>query len=210
MVLFSLTAFGLARAGIYPGPISLFRKGFYQTISAHSGTGYMTIGPEQFAQHWSTLSLMGVTLCMAIGAGACSTAGGIKILRVGVLFRALLQDVKRTMLPRSAVIMDKIHHIRDVVLGEKQLRQIALITLGYIFLYLLGTLVGIALGYPLRLALFESVSAGANVGLSCGITNPAMPVALKLTYIFQMWAGRLEFVSVFAFIGTLFALLRGR
>ena len=210
VILFSLTAFGLAGSGVYPGTMSLFRKGFYQVISAHTGTGYMTIGAHQFARDWNPLSLLGITLCMAIGAGACSTAGGIKILRVGMIFRALLADIKRTMLPRSAVVIDKMHHIKDVVLGEKQLRQAALITLAYIFLYLLGTLVGISFGHPLRLALFESVSAGANVGLSCGITSPSMPVALKITYIFQMWAGRLEFVSVFALLGTIFALLRGK
>ncbi len=210
VVLFSLTAFGLAKTGVYPGYTGLFRKGFYQVISAHTGTGYMTINAQQFARHWSPLSLMGVTLCMAVGAGACSTAGGIKILRIGMIFRALLQDIKRTMLPRSAVLIDKMHHIKDVVLGERQLRQAALITLAYIFLYLLGTLVGISLNYPLRFALFESVSAGANVGLSCGITNPAMPAVLKITYIFQMWAGRLEFVSVFALLGTIFALVRGK
>ena len=211
VLLFSLSAFGLAAGGAgYPGITGLFRKGFYQLISAHTGTGYMTISAHQFASDWKPLSLMCVTLAMAMGAGACSTAGGIKILRVGMIFRALLQDIKRTMLPRSAVVIDKIHHIKDVVLGEKQLRQAALITLGYIFLYLLGTLVGISLGYPLRLALFESVSAGANVGLSCGITSPSMPAALKITYIFQMWAGRLEFVSVFALLGTIFALLKGK
>jgi trk system potassium uptake protein TrkH len=210
MFLFSLTALGLAAVKAYPGFFSLFRKGFYQVISAHTGTGYMTIYALQFAQHWPGLSLMGITLCMAMGAGACSTAGGIKILRIGVIFRTLLQDIKRTMLPRSAVVKDKIHHIKDIILGETQLRQIALITLAYIFLYLLGTLVGISFGYPLDLALFESVSAGANVGLSCGITQPSMPAALKIIYIFQMWAGRLEFVSVFALLGTIIALVKGK
>ncbi|MBN3037853.1 MAG: TrkH family potassium uptake protein [Candidatus Omnitrophica bacterium] len=210
VVLFGLTAFGLVAGGIYPGVENLFRKGFYQVISAHTGTGYMTIQPHQFAQHWSPLSLMGVTLAMAIGAGACSTAGGIKVLRIGMIFRTLMQDIKRTMLPRSAVVVDKIHHIRDLVLSEKQIRQAALITLAYILLYLIGTLVGIGWGYPLKLALFESVSAGANVGLSCGITDPTMPAALKVTYIFQMWAGRLEFVSVFALLGTIFAAIRGK
>ena len=210
MLLFGLTAFGLVAGRVYPETFSLFRKGFYQVISAHTGTGYMTIGPEQFAQNWSTLSLMGIILCMAIGAGACSTAGGIKILRIGMIFRALLQDIKRSMLPRSAIVMDKIHHIKDVVLGERQLRQAALIVLAYLLLYLMGTLVGVSLGYPLKLALFESVSAGANVGLSCGVTTASMPTALKITYIFQMWAGRLEFVSVFALLGTIFSLVRGR
>ena len=209
-MLFSLSAFGLAASGIYPNAQILFRKGFYQVISAHTGTGYMTIYAQQFARHWSPLSLLGVTMCMAIGAGACSTAGGIKVLRIGIIFRVLLQDIKRTMLPRSAVEVDKMHHIKEVVLSEKHLRQAALIMLAYIFLYLVGTLVGVALGYPLKLSLFESVSAGANVGLSCGITSPAMPTALKVTYIFQMWAGRLEFVSVFALLGTIFAAVRGR
>jgi len=210
VILFSLVGFGLAGSGTYPGVFSLFHKGFYQVISAHTGTGYMTIHPRQFVRNWSTLSLLGVTFCMAIGAGACSTAGGIKILRIGIIFRALLQDIKRTMLPRSAVVLDKMHHIKDVVLSERLIRQAALITLTYISLYLLGTLVGVSLGYPLRLALFESVSAGANVGLSCGITTPSMPIALKLTYMFQMWAGRLEFVSVFALLGTVFAFVRGK
>ena len=50
-------------------------------------------------------------------------------------------------------------------------------------------------------ALFESISAAANVGLSTGITVPEMPVGLKLTYIVQMWAGRLEYIAVL----TLFA-----
>jgi trk system potassium uptake protein TrkH len=59
-------------------------------------------------------------------------------------------------------------------------------------------------------ASFESVSAAANVGLSCGITSPAMPAFLKLVYIFQMWAGRLEFVSIFVLGGIIIAALKGR
>lgn len=59
-------------------------------------------------------------------------------------------------------------------------------------------------------ALFESVSAGASVGLSVGVTAPSMPALLKLTYILQMWAGRLEFVAVFALAGFAYAWVRGR
>ena len=59
-------------------------------------------------------------------------------------------------------------------------------------------------------ALFESVSASANVGLSMGVTAPSMPVVLKVTYILQMWLGRLEFVAVFALVGFVAAGVRGR
>jgi Trk-type K+ transport system membrane component len=37
-----------------------------------------------------------------------------------------------------------------------------------------------------------------------------MPAALKLTYIFQMWAGRLEFMSVFTLAGFLAAVIKGK
>ena len=57
---------------------------------------------------------------------------------------------------------------------------------------------------------FESVSAAGNVGLSCGITSPTMPPVLKVVYIAQMWVGRLEFISVFALLGFVYALVRGK
>ena len=65
-------------------------------------------------------------------------------------------------------------------------------------------------GYSLSEASFESVSAAANVGLSCGITSPSMPAVLKIVYIFQMWAGRLEFLSIFVLGGMIFASLKGK
>ena len=65
-------------------------------------------------------------------------------------------------------------------------------------------------GTPFVNSLFESTSAAANVGLSCGITTATMPALLKLTYIFQMWAGRLEFMSVFTILGFLYAAVRGK
>jgi trk system potassium uptake protein TrkH len=65
-------------------------------------------------------------------------------------------------------------------------------------------------GYPFLNALFESTSAAGNVGLSCGITTPSMPAALKITYIIQMWTGRLEFMSVFTLVGFFIALIKGK
>jgi len=84
------------------------------------------------------------------------------------------------------------------------------ISLLYVALFVVGAGVGMAYGIPLDRALFESVSAGANVGLSVGVTDPAMPVMLKLVYMAEMWLGRLEFVAVFAFLGFLYAWMRGK
>jgi len=209
-VTFLITAFGLERLGIYPQAIALFRKGFYQLVSGHTGTGFQTIYPIQFVNEWGNLPMVGVICAMALGGAVCSTTGAIKMLRIGVIFKALLQDIKTIILPERAIVIQKFHHIKNIFLEDKQVRPALIITLMYLLLYGLGSLVGMWYGHPFLYSLFESTSAAANVGLSCGITNTAMPAALKFTYIFQMWAGRLEFMSVFTLLGFLVAAIKGK
>ena len=210
VTMFSLCAVGLSRLGVYPEAISLFRKGFYQIISGHVGTGYQTIYARQFVLEWGGLAMVAVTIAMALGGCACSTAGGIKALRIGIIFKALRQDIKRIMVPPDSIMLQKFHHIKDMVLEDKHVRPAAIIALCYLLLYFGGAIIGMLCGYSPLQALFESVSAAANVGLSCGITNASMPILLKLTYMFQMWIGRLEFMSVFALFGFIVAMVKGK
>ncbi|MDO8489299.1 MAG: TrkH family potassium uptake protein [Candidatus Omnitrophota bacterium] len=207
---FSIVAMGLVQMGSYPSAAMLFRKGFYQLISGHTGTGFQTIYAQQFIIDWNHLALAGVILAMAFGGAVCSTTGAIKMLRIGIILKALKEDLKRIVMPEKAIVIEKFHHIKEIFLEDKIVRSALTITLAYIVLYGLGTLVGMFYGYPFLESLFESTSAAANVGLSCGITSTAMPAGLKITYIIQMWAGRLEFMSVFAIIGFLAAAIKGK
>jgi len=154
--------------------------------------------------------MLGITLAMAIGGSICSTTGAIKVLRIGVIYKALRQDIKKLVIPDSAVLIQKMHHVKDVILDDKHVRNASLILFSYISLYLIGTIAGMFYGYSLSEAFFESVSASANVGLSCGITLPGMPNVLKGVYMFQMWAGRLEFISIFVMGGVIIAAIKGR
>ena len=210
VVTFLITLIGLSQVGSYPRALVMFRKGFYQVISAHTTTGFMTVYARQFIDDWGALALAGIICAMAFGGSSCSTAGGIKMLRLGVIMKALQQDLKRIILPERAVVEQKIHHLKELFLEDKQVRAALLITVAYLALYAIGALVGMFYGYPFLDSLFESVSAAANVGLSCGITAPGMPVGLKLTYIVQMWAGRLEFMSVFTLVGFFVAAIKGK
>lgn len=207
---FFITALGLNQSGAYSGAAMYFRKGFYQLISGHTGTGFQTIYASQFNADWSNLALTGVIFAMGLGGAVCSTTGAIKMLRIGVVFKALLEDIKRIILPEHAVIIQKFHHIKEVFLEDRIARSALMITLCYIILYLAGAAVGMFFGYPFLSALFESTSAAANVGLSCGVTSLSMPAALKITYMIQMWAGRLEFLSIFTLIGFFVAAVKGR
>jgi trk system potassium uptake protein TrkH len=210
MIVTLITMAGLRQRGVYSDGMILFRKGFFQLISGQTTTGYMTIYAQQFIREWGDLALTGIILAMALGGCACSTAGGIKKLRVGIIYKTFRQDIKRFMLSPNAVVTQQFHHIKTMFIEDKQVRAVLIVTMGYFFLYGLGTLVGVGLGYPFLNALFESTSAAGNVGLSCGITDASMPAILKVTYIIEMWAGRLELVSVFALIGFFVAFVKGR
>jgi trk system potassium uptake protein TrkH len=210
MFTFLLVAMGLNGVGLYRGAITLFRKGFYQLSSGHTGTGFQTVYAAQLIHEWGDTALVGIICAMALGGCVCSTTGAIKMLRIGIIFKALKEDLKRIILPERAVFVEKFHHIKNIFLQDNQVRSALLITLAYLVLYLFGTIAGMLCGYPFLYSLFESTSAAANVGLSCGVTHPDMPNILKLTYILQMWAGRLEFMSVFTLLGFLLAAIKGK
>ncbi|HOW35342.1 MAG TPA: TrkH family potassium uptake protein [Candidatus Omnitrophota bacterium] len=210
MFAFVLVALGLSKMHVYPTALALFRKGFYHLISAQTGTGFQVVYSDQFVNEWNGLSLAGLILAMSLGGCICSTTGAIKMLRIGIITKTFISDVKRHISPALTVLIEKMHHIKDSILTDAQMRSACLVTIAYIVVYVTGAVIGMLYGYPFVESLFESTSAAANVGLSCGITNPGMPDGLKIVYIVQMWAGRLEFMSVFVLIGFVVALIKGK
>jgi len=205
----TLAFLGLAVLGVYRSVPSLARQGLFHVLSAHTGTGFATVSSSELVR-WGGLAFGGVALAMALGGMASSTAGGVKSLRVGLALRMLKNQVKAVLLPDRAVVSQAYYQGGSKRLTPALAQAVLLVSLLYVALYLLGTAVGLAYGYPLQDALFESVSASANVGLSVGVTAPTMPILLKLTYILQMWLGRLEFVAVFALLGFFVAAVRGK
>ncbi len=210
---FSLVCIALMQRGVYPNAVALFRRGFFQLISAHTTTGQSSIYARTFVREWGPFGMLVLTIAMAIGASAASTGGGFKGMRMGIVFRGLVTDVKKLLSPERAVVTGHYHHIHDNTITDGVVRSAAVIIVLYVLIYMVGAVVGVAYGYPFTDALFESVSAGSNTGLSCGITQATMPTLLKIVYIAEMWMGRLEFMSVFAmvgFIATSFRSMHGR
>ena len=204
-----LTLVGLAVGGLYTSVVGLSRQGFFQVLSAHTGTGFATIPSAELAG-WGGLAFGGMAIAMALGGMGSSTAGGVKALRVGITVKAITNQVKAVLLPEAAVVGTSYYQSGRRNLTTELAQSAMTVSLLYVALFFLGAGVGIAYGVPLQEALFESVSAGASVGLSVGVTDAAMPVLLKMTYMFQMWAGRLEFVAIFALLGFLYAWVRGK
>ena len=205
-----IATFWLAKAGVYPDAMALFRKTFYQLASGHTTTGFSTIYSRAFVTQWGSIGLLVTTVAMAIGASAASTGGGIKGMRMGIMFKSLVADIRKMVAPESAIVRERYHHIRDNWLDDGVIKTVMTITIAYLVMYFVGAFVGAYYGYDFTQALFESVSAGSNTGLSCGVTSPSMPDLFKVVLFFCMWLGRLEFMSVFALLGYGISIVRGR
>lgn len=200
-----LSALATAAFGksLYPGTLSLLRRGVYQVISAHTTTGFMTVYPSEVAYLWPSAVTAVLCVAMILGGSATSTAGGIKALRVGVIVRVLVLEVKRLLAPQGAVFVERFHFDGERNLEEKAARLALLVTVLYIATFGALTIAGSLCGFPLDQAAFEAASVTGNVGLSSGLTSATMPSLLKVMYIVGMWAGRMEFMTLLVSLGLL-------
>lgn len=204
-----LVLVGLTATGLITTVPNLTRQGFFQLFSAHTTTGWATIPSAELAQ-WDGFAFVGMAIAMALGGMGSSTAGGVKALRVGLTVKSVVAQIRQVLLPERAVLSIDYYQAGRQRLTAEVIQSVMTISLLYVALYLLGAGVGMAYGIPLRPALFESVSASATIGLSVGVTDASMPAALQVVYMLQMWAGRLEFLALFSFLGFLYASVRGK
>lgn len=201
----TLTSFfvvlGLSKLNVYPNALSYFRKGVYNLLSAHTTTGFANVYSRQFFLEWGDFAILMMIIAMLVGGSACSTAGGFKGLRVGLVFKGIIADIKKTLSSERRVSIFKYHHIKDNVLEDGAVKSAAFIIICYLVMFTVAVALGTYYGYPILSSAFEAASVTGNVGLSIGVTAPSMPAGLKVYYIIAMYLGRLEFMSIFVLTG---------
>src|SRR5215213_2457045 len=94
------------------------RDSAFAVSSVITTTGFVTADFDQ----WDTAAKITLVLLMFIGGCAGSTAGGIKVIRILIVFRTILQDVFRMIHPRAVTPLQIGGHVvpeavRIAVLG---------------------------------------------------------------------------------------------
>lgn len=190
LVLMTTVNGGLLQA-FYPVK-EIVRVNGYNTVSALTTGGFMILSPEKTAG-LAAGSKVVLILLMILGGGICSTAGGIKLLRLGVVIKTFYWKIRRLAFQEQN--SSKIHNIEEASLEEEDLAMVFYFTLLYLLAFVVSGLVVSSFGYNVIDSFFETASAIGNVGLTTGITATA-PAAIKVLYIFDMWLGRLEIWAV--------------
>ncbi len=191
--LFPLAIAGLflgATAAMFPSLGKALRVAIFECVSALTTTGYSTVDYTQ----WNPTAVWLLVCLMLVGGGVCSTAGAIKQIRVYILYRFLVCEFRRLLLPAGTVLRPSLWQgDRREFLGDGELRQVAAFVFLYLVTYALGVGVLAAHGYSLSASLFEFASALGTVGLSVGLTSATTPPGALWTMTLGMLLGRLEF-----------------
>lgn len=188
----------------------LARTGFFNLISAATTTGFTTLNSNQLTSVLPSGALLIIALAMAVGGSSGSTSGGIKLKRVAVFAMSAFETLKGVASPESARIVTTYYHIGCHRLQSDEVKSAMTVSIMFILTYIIGALAGIAFGYDAVSAITESVAMASNGGISTGITTESMPLLLKFIYILEMWAGRLEFVTLLAVGIKIFVSLKPR
>ncbi len=205
-----MSLIGLSILNVYPNGMAYARKGLFQVICAMSTSGYTNMYSTQFIAQWGGIAVIAIMLAMICGGSMNSAGGGIKMLRINVIFKTIIENIKSTVYPEGKISVKKVHHNRDIILTDKMFKSAAIMFISFILLGLIGTIITTGFGYGIVESLFEATSAVSNTGLSIGIISKNMPTVLKYTYILLMWIARLEFVSVFMLIGFIYKIFKKR
>jgi len=186
--------------GLYPTFGKGLRVAVFETVTCMTTTGYSTVSYA----NWNAFGILLLIAFMVVGGGTGSTAGGMKQYRVVLLTKSIAWEIRRALLPATAVVENHVWHSgeRDYV-DDARLRQTVALASLYLLTLVAGTAVLAAHGYSFSDSLFEFASAQGTVGLSVGVTSADAPALVLWAEAIGMLLGRLEFLIVFVGIAKL-------
>jgi trk system potassium uptake protein TrkH len=169
------------------------RQSSFNVVSIITTTGFSTTNFDQ----WPNFSRAMLLVLMVIGASAGSTAGGLKVIRLLILFKYAYRRILLAINP-SAVIPLK---IGEIVLPENTISRTIGLTVFYIGLLWGGFVLMAALGLPFEEAIASVTASMGSIGPGLGAVGPYgnfahIPPLGKAALTFFMLAGRLEIFAL--------------
>lgn len=175
---------------VYEGRImTSLRYASFQVGSIVSTTGFST---ADYAL-WPPLSQAIIVLLMFVGSCAGSTAGGLKVVRVILLYKNGKREVERTFMPRRMAVVK----MNGKSVAEETLSQVCIFFFVYMFLLVVGTVLvsvdGVSFGTAFSAALTTLSNVGPGlegIGPTQNFSDFSSPIKVLLSV--YMLFGRLE------------------
>ncbi len=172
------------------------RTAFFQVTSIISTTGFVTADFNL----WPTLSKTVLLVLMVVGASAGSTAGGLKVSRVILLFKNAMREIKHILRPRSV----NVTRLDGELIPEETARATSNYLVLYFGIFLVSSLLISVDGQTVETTLTASLTCLNNVGPGLGAVGPVGNFAdfsafSKAVLSLEMLIGRLEIIPLLVF-----------
>jgi len=146
---------------------------------------------------WPMFSKSVLLTLMLFGACAGSTAGGIKSIRVLVLFKSLFYEIKHTIHPKS---VQKIK-VDGKSIDEDTLKSIMIFFFAYIVIIIFSVIIVSLDNFDFMTSFSAVIATVSNIGPGFEAVGPMgnfadFSVLSKITLISNMILGRLEIIPV--------------
>lgn len=193
IVAIAIIAIAVNISSSYTSISLLFRDVFFTVSSVITTTGYSTVDFDT----WPVFSKTILLLLMFVGGCAGSTAGGLKVSRIAILFKTVVGEFKKIGTPNRVINikMDK------KVITKELSSGISTYLMLYITIFLIAILF-VAWDSPDFLSAFSAVAATFNnIGPGMGIVGPTSNYASfsninKVMLSLIMLLGRLEIFPI--------------
>ena len=169
------------------------RHAAFQVSSIMTTTGYATTDFDL----WPSFSKAILLMLMVVGASAGSTGGGLKCIRVLLLFKILRRNIRQILNPQKVIVVRN----NGKAVGEKVLANTNAYLAAYMVIIIISTLLISLDGFDFEtnmsavLACFNNIGPGmAAVGATCNYA--AYSVFSKIILSVNMLAGRLEIFPI--------------
>ena len=168
------------------------RGALFTVSSLISTTGFYSVDYSG----WISVAYM-LLLLTFVGGSAGSTSGGVKVIRVLLVFKYCYYEFKRMVHPHAVF---PVRYNGRAVKEEYITRMLAFILL-YVILSLFGAMILCMSGLGFEESISSMVSCLGNVGPGLGHLGPldnyqSLPAFAKWFMSFAMLVGRLEFFTV--------------
>lgn len=164
-----------------------FRHSLFQVASIISTTGYSSTN----CNIWPPLAKTILIFLMAFGGCAGSTAGGLKVSRVVILFKAVFTKIKNMISPRKVETIK----VNSRPLDEGTINGVQSFLIIYCIVFVACALLISIDGFSLETNFTASLTCISNVGPAFGeayANFSGFSWFSKLLLAFEMIAGRLE------------------
>ena len=165
------------------------RDSAFQVSSIVTTTGYATVNFNL----WPTLSKVILIMLMFMGAMAGSTGGGIKTIRIVIIFKAIRREIDKILHPRRV----KSVKIDGNVVEEETISGVFLFIFAYIIISLIAIFIVSFDNFDVTTTVTSVIATLSNIGPGLEMVGPAGNFSAfsdlsKLVLSFCMLAGRLE------------------